>query len=146
MNLKNLVACRNLLSDKIFDSAEDEFQTTARLIEQAEILGLSGNLFRSYLIYKLAHEENLISATAEVTGGKVGESLKKIFVRDIEILLPIFLEENFPATFEQIKNYQPTEKNNVESLNQLEKIYRLLQKIWNWRYCGLSCVSLGFCN
>ena len=121
MNLKNLIVCRNLLGDKIFDSAEDEFQTTARLIEQAEILGLSGNLFRSYLIYKLAHEENLISATAEITGGKVGESLKKIFVRDIEILLPIFLEENFPETFEQIKNYQPTEKNNVASLNQLEK-------------------------
>lgn len=121
MKLQNLIACRNLLADKIFSSAEDEFQTTSRLIEQAENLGLSGNILKSYLIYKLAHEENLISATAEVTGGKVGDSLKKIFVRDIEILLPIFWEENFPATFEQIKNYQPTEKNQVEILNQLEK-------------------------
>ena len=120
MNLQNLIICRNLLEDKIFSCAENEFQIAAKLIEQAEILGLSGNLFRSYLIYKLAHKENLISETVE-SFGKVGDSLKKIFVRDIEILLPIFLEENFPATFEQIKNYQPTEKNNVESLNRLEK-------------------------
>ncbi len=121
MNLENLIVCRNLLEDKIFSKAEDEFKTAAKLIEQAEILGLSGNLFRSYLIYKLAHEENLISETIEKNSGEVGESLKKIFVRDIEILLPIFLEENFSATLEEIKNYQPTEKNKVESFILLEK-------------------------
>ena len=121
MNLKNLVVCRNLLADDIFNSAEDEFKISAKLIEQAETLGLSGNLFRSYLIYKLAHDENLLSETVEKNCGEVGESLKKIFVRDIEILLPIFLQENFSATLEQIKNYQPTKKSNLESLIQLEK-------------------------
>ena len=121
MNLKNLVVCRNLLADDIFNSAEDEFKISAKLIEQAETLGLSGNLFRSYLIYKLAHDENLISETVEKNCGEVGESLKKIFVRDIEILLPIFLQENFSATFEVVKNYQPTKKSNLESLIQLEK-------------------------
>ena len=121
MNLQNLVVCRNLLADDIFNSAEDEFKISAKLIEQAETLGLSGNLFRSYLIYKLAHDENLISETVEKNCGEVGESLKKIFVRDIEILLPIFLQENFSATFEVVKNYQPTKKSNLESLIQLEK-------------------------
>ena len=121
MNLQNLIVCRNLLADKIFDNAEDEFKIAAKLIEQAENLGLSGNIFKNYLIYKLANEENLISETVEKNCGKVGESLKKIFVRDIEILLPIFLEENFPANFEVVKNYQPTEKNQLESFNLLEK-------------------------
>ena len=121
MNLKNLVVCRNLLADEIFNSAEDEFKISAKLIEQAETLGLSGNLFRSYLIYKLAHDENLLSETVEKNCGEVGDSLKKIFVRDIEILLPIFLQENFLATFEVVKNYQPTKKSNLESLIQLEK-------------------------
>ena len=121
MNLQNLIVCRNLLADKIFDNAEDEFKIAAKLIEQAENLGLSGNIFKNYLIYKLANEENLISETVEKNCGKVGESLKKIFVRDIEILLPIFLEENFPANFEVVKNYQPTEKNQLESFNRLEK-------------------------
>ena len=121
MNLQNLIVCRNLLEDEIFNRAENEFEISAKLIEKAEILGLSRNLFRSYLIYKLAHDGNLISETAEKTCGKVGDSLKKIFVRDIEILLPIFLQENFSGTLEQIKNYQPTEKNNTENLIQLEK-------------------------
>ena len=121
MNLQNLIVCRNLLADKIFDNAENEFKIAAKLIEQAENLGLSGNIFKNYLIYKLANEENLISETVEKNCGKVGESLKKIFVRDIEILSPIFLEENFPANFEVVKNYQPTEKNQLESFNLLEK-------------------------
>ena len=121
MNLQNLIVCRNLLDDEIFNRAENEFEISAKLIEKAEILGLSRNLFRSYLIYKLAHDGNLISETAEKTCGKVGDSLKKIFVRDIEILLPIFLQENFSGTLEQIKNYQPTEKNKTENLIQLEK-------------------------
>jgi len=121
MNLQNLIVCRNLIEDEIFNCVENEFEIASKLIEQAEILGLSGNLFRSYLIYKLAHEENLISATVEKTCGEVGDSLKKIFVRDIEILLPIFLQEKFSVTLEQIKNYKPTEKNKTESLIQLEK-------------------------
>ena len=121
MNFNNLIVCRNLLDDKIFDCSQDEFQTAAKLIEKAETLGLSGNLFKSYLIYKLAHDTNLISETVEVNGGKVGESLKKIFVRDIEILLPIFLEEKFSTALEQIKNYQPTKQNKIESLIELEK-------------------------
>lgn len=120
MILKNLTVCRNLLEDIIFNRGEDEFATSAKLIEQAEKLSLSGNLYRSYLIYKLTHEPNLISETVE-SHGKVGESLQKIFVRDIEILMPIFLEENFIADLLPIKNYQPTAQKKIEPLIELEK-------------------------
>ena len=86
MNLESLIVCRNLLEDKIFSPQADEFQTAANLIEKAEQLGLSGNIFHSYLIYALAHEPNLISETIESSGGKIGESLREAFKHDMEIL------------------------------------------------------------
>lgn len=116
MNLESLIVCRNLLDNKIFSSAADEFQISANLIEKAEQIGLSGNIFRSYLIYALAHEKNLISEKIESSGGKVGESLREAFKHDIKVLFG-----NEPKNFLPIlKNYQPTEKNNLESFSQLE--------------------------
>ena len=117
MNFENLIVCRNLLEDKIFSSQADEFQTAANLIEKAEQIGLSGNIFRSYLIYALAHEPNLISETIESSGGKIGESLREAFKHDMEILFG-----NEPKNFLPIlKNYRPTEKNSDETFAELEK-------------------------
>ena len=120
MNLNNLLTCRNILDDKIFQDASDDFFKTSELIKYAEEIGLSGNIFRAYLIYILSHETNLISETLEKQSGKIGESLKKCFVRDLEILLPVFENKNLPES-EFVKNYIPTEKNNIESFNELEK-------------------------
>ncbi|MBR4384878.1 MAG: ATP-binding protein, partial [Selenomonadaceae bacterium] len=89
MDLNGLIVCRNLLDEEIFGGETDEFKISARLIERAERLGLSGNLYRTYLIYLLAHEPNLISTSIEMQGGKIGKSLREIFKRDVEILLPI---------------------------------------------------------
>ncbi len=114
MNLENLIVCRNLLSDKIFNPAANEFEIAAKLIEKAERLGLSGNLFRSYLIYALAHESNLVSETVEMSGGKIGGSLREIFKHDIEILFSSAM--NFPL----LENYQPTNTNKIEALTELE--------------------------
>ena len=121
MNFENLTVCRNLLGDKIFSRGEDEFCRSAKLIEKAEQLGLSGNLYRSYLIYKLAHEPNLISETVEQSGGVVGESLRKFFIRDVEVMLPIFLGENFVSDVLPLKNYKPTFERQVEAMAELEK-------------------------
>lgn len=118
MNFENLIVCRNLLADKIFNPTADKFETAANLIEKAEQLGLSGNIFRNYLIYTLAHEPNLISETVELNGGKIGESLREAFKHDIEI---IFAEKNLNSPLPLLQNYQPTEKNNLESFAALEK-------------------------
>ena len=112
MNLENLIVFKNLI-------AEGELKNVTNLISKAEKLGLSGNLPKNYLIYKLAHEKNLISETIEANGGNIGDSLKKIFVHDIENLMPIFTE-NF-ATEDFFKNYQPTSQNKAENLLELEK-------------------------
>ena len=117
MNLESLIVCRNLLEDKIFSASADEFEISARLIEKAEKIGLSGDIFRNYLIYTLAHEKNLISEIIETTGGKIGESLKSAFVHDIEILF----DGEYKNVMPLLKNYQPTKKNHLESFAELEK-------------------------
>ena len=118
MNLQGLIVCRNLLDEKIFDGAADEFETSARLIERAERLGLSGNLYRAYLIYLLAHEPNLISTTIEISGGKIGESLREVFVHDVEIFLPILRGELW-SDLKFLNLYKPTAANVDESFNEL---------------------------
>ena len=120
MNLQELIVCRNLLDEDIFNGTADEFQTAARLVERAEHLGLSGNLYRTYLIYLLAHEPNLISTSIEMQGGKIGKSLREIFKRDVEILLPI-LRGEVTSELKILNDYKPTAENQNESFNELRR-------------------------
>lgn len=116
--IQNLLTCRNLLSDEIFNNT-NKFETSAKLIERAENLGLSGNILKSYLIYKLAHEANLVSETVEMNGGKIGESLYNAFKHDIEILFDIL---NTNSNLEELlKNYKPTVINKTESFCELQE-------------------------
>lgn len=118
MNLQGLITCRNLLDAEIFDGAADKSQVAARLIEQAERLGLSGNLFRAYLIHCMANEPNLISTTLEVNGGIIGESLRETFAHDVEILLPILNGELW-SDLKILNLYKPTVANKDEAFNAL---------------------------
>ena len=118
MNLQGLIVCRNLLDEEIFDGAANEFETAAKLIERAELLGLSGNLYRAYLIYLLAHEPNLVSTSIEMRGGIIGESLREVFVHDVEILLPILRGELW-SDLKILNLYKPTATNSDESFNEL---------------------------
>ena len=120
MNLHGLIICRNLLEEEIFGGIADKFQIAAKLIERAEALGLSGNLYRAYLIYLLANEPNLISTTIELRGGKIGDDLREIFKHDLEILLPIFRGE-LPHDLKIIGDYKPTVANNDEAFNELTR-------------------------
>ncbi len=120
MDLNGLIVCRNLLDEEIFGGETDEFKISARLIERAERLGLSGNLYRTYLIYLLAHEPNLISTSIEMQGGKIGKSLREIFKRDVEILLPI-LRGEITSELKILNDYKPTAENQNESFNELRR-------------------------
>ena len=142
---ENLIVCRNLLQDEVFRPMTDKFQAAAHLIEHAENLGLSGNIWRSYLIYLLTHEPNLISQTVEANGGIIGESLYTLFKHDIEILFEVLnANSNFENlrkiyqlesdimnefdicydetdfNFEILENYTPTKKIINESISELE--------------------------
>ena len=132
--IENLIVCRNLIKDEILNSTLNEFEHTAKLIERAETLGLSGNIPRSYLIYVLAHEPNLVSETLEKTGGKIGESLLLAFQSDIGILF----RENTSAPFEFLNNYKPTVPNKIESLTELENTLSNKQKIAQIAACFIE--------
>ena len=118
MNLQSLIVCRHLLDEEIFGGTADRFEISARLIEKAENLGLSGNLYRSYLIYLLAHEPNLVATSIEMHGGTIGESLREVFKHDIEILLPILRGELF-GDLKILNIYKPTVENKNEAYNEL---------------------------
>ncbi len=120
MNLQGLIVCRNLLKEEIFGGIADRFEISARLVEKAEQLGLSGNLHRAYLIYLLAHEPNLISTTIELRGGQIGKDLREIFRHDVEILLPIFRGE-LAGDLKFVNHYKPTVENKSESFRELTK-------------------------
>ena len=117
LNLQNLIIFNKLREDEIFAHTSDEIGTAARLIEKAETLGLSGNLFRSYLIYLLTHEQNLVSQTVESNGGKIGESLYIAFKHDIEVLFDVL---NANSTFENLREIY-----NLESdiLDEFDSFY-----------------------
>ena len=121
MELKKLMVFRNLLDDEVFSQTNDEFEISSRLIEKAEKLGLYGNLVRSYLIYILAHEPNLVSTTLEMNGGKIGESLKRFFARDILFLMPLFSGEVGKISLLELRNYKPTNFSDNESFISLEQ-------------------------
>ncbi len=120
MNLQGLIVCRNLLKEEVFGGISDRFEIAARLVEKAEQLGLSGNLYRAYLIYLLAHEPNLISTTIERRGGQIGKDLREVFKHDIEILLPIFRGE-LAGDLNFVNNYKPTIENKNESFHELTR-------------------------
>ena len=124
MNLQDLMVCRDLIDEKLFDD-KDKYKVAARLIERAETLGLSGNLYRAYVIYLLAHEPNLISTTLELNGGKIGESLREVFIHDIKILLPI-LRGEFWSNLKILNFYKPTKAAkdfiNIDKLTTAQEI------------------------
>ena len=105
---KKFLIAKNSFGDEI---------NTAELVETAERVGLSGNLFRSYIIYKLSHEPNLISKTIERTDGKIGESLREVFKHDLEILFNA--AKNVTTDLNFLKNYKPTIENKSESFAEL---------------------------
>ena len=120
--MENLIVCRNFNDDKIFNEKSPDLLT-----EIAERVGLCGNIFRSYIIYKLSHEPNLISTTIERTDGKIGESLLAAFKHDLQILFDA--AENFNPPFDFIKNYKPTVENNSESFTALESSLKNLREV-----------------
>ena len=120
--MEKFIVCRNFNDDKIFNE-----QRVDLLTELAERVGLCGNIFRSYIIYKLSHEPNLISTTIERTDGKTGESLLAAFKHDLQILFDA--AENFNPPFDFIKNYKPTVENNSESFTALESSLKNLREV-----------------
>lgn len=127
-DLRGLLVCHHLLDDKIIGDFNDincgsninRGSLAADFIEQAENLGLSGNVMRSYIIYTIAHKSNAVSNAIERYNGKLGESLYKAFCHDIEIIDQILvLKPSIVLNCDFLDDYQPTKANTSQAFAQL---------------------------
>lgn len=130
LHLHELLVCRNILTDETMEcftralnspqNSPLRYEFASRLINKAEELSLQGNLLRSYLIYLLTHDSNLVARITELSDGHIGMNLHQIFQHDIEILGPLFT--NQPSTFlptNLLDNYIPTIKRTTEATSYL---------------------------
>ncbi|MBR6268544.1 MAG: ATP-binding protein, partial [Selenomonadaceae bacterium] len=98
-------------------------KAVAMLVEQAENLGLSGDIVRSYTLHLLSHEPNLVSRTMEVNKGIIGKSLQQAFVHDVEILAPLLSNGGTLSAFALLADYHPTsEKTSIAWTHLQEKM------------------------
>ena len=124
LNIDELFVCRNLNDNVLIKSLEDKSKNpivTALFIEQAEKIGMSGDLVKAYIIHLLTQEPNLVSETIEMQGGNIGESLRQAFIHDIEILTPLLSGKAAISNEPLLKNYKPTKENHTEASTILYK-------------------------
>lgn len=132
-SLNNLLIYRNILKDEIIKKLlifmEENhpqhvfFDLCSQLINKAEQLNLSGNLFKNYFIYLIAKDENLFSKTVEKCNGiDYSSSLYQAVLHDIKIIkrfictLDLFCEKeglDFVFHFTPINNHTKTSYNPI---------------------------------
>ncbi len=124
--LHELVICRHLLEDEAVHIFLESFSAptpeglqydfAARLIAKAEEIGLSGNLLRAYFIHRLAHDGNIAAQITELSNGCIGASLRRVFIRDMDILAEVL--QNAPSTMlgtDILDDYTPTHAGRNEA-------------------------------
>ena len=124
-DLRNLVVCRDILEDpviqKIIELVEfrekypsspaknrmESFlqsEVAALLIQQAEKLGISGNLLPAYIVHLLAEGGNVAARTIEAVGS-YGKGLLDSLGDDMILLLP-YLKTITSATRHLLRHYE----------------------------------------
>ena len=128
-HLQELLTCRNLLEDPVLQALIEAFyapepalgsKAVALLIEQAEALGLSGDLVRSYTLHLLTHDCNIVSHAMETHNGDIGKSLEHAFIHDMEILAPFLSNAGTLSAFPLLADYHPTKKLDSIAWNHLQ--------------------------
>ena len=148
-DLRNLVVCRDLLEDpviqKIIELVEfrekypsspaknrmESFlqsEVAALLIQQAEKLGISGNLLPAYIVHLLAEGGNVAARTIEAVGS-YGKGLLDSLGDDMIILLP-YLKVKTTVVIGRdnpfLNNYHPAKKEqNLFETNLLQRLVEM---------------------
>ena len=143
-DLRQLTVCRNLLKDSVIGKlaelqakerymAEDETEEAKSellslrselaeaLVQQAETLGLSGNLFSEYLLHCLAEGGNTAANTIEATGN-YGRGLADAVAHDMELLLPYIKAQSAAFTGQKFLDaYAPAVETENKVADSLKK-------------------------
>ncbi|MBR4526481.1 MAG: ATP-binding protein [Acidaminococcaceae bacterium] len=148
-DLRNLVVCRDLLEDpviqKIIELVEfrEEYpsspaknrmesflqsEVAALLIQQAEKLGISGNLLPAYIVHLLAEGGNVAARTIEAVGS-YGKGLLDSLGDDMILLLP-YLKVKTTVVIGRdnpfLNNYHPAKKEqNLFETNLLQRLVEM---------------------
>jgi len=129
--LKQLVVYRNLLNDTIVQNSltilngqattDVYYELSADLIVKAEELGLNGNIWRKYLAYLIAWDENIFSCTVEKNRGEIGAGLHKAVIHDLKLLQTILQCNELTAINEMalVRDFSPTKKDCRQTGSQL---------------------------
>ena len=139
-DLNGLTVCRALLEDAVISKLaaiqEKESETVLAtvegregamlsgrsrladlLIQQAEKLGISGDLLPAYIIHCLVDGENTAARTVEATG-TYGDGLVEAMEHDMKVLLPYIMARTSEFTKLDFTDwYEPAKKAN----NKIEK-------------------------
>ena len=128
------------------------------LIEEAYYLKLDQNIFKMYLCFLIAHDENAFSLAAEKKGEEIDKQLKELAIRDLELILQLFSSNVFDITYQKSEDrhsysilYEALEKktSSEEFLHTLIAYYRQygcgtmnLYKAFKWQQTkGLIGIS-----
>ena len=118
--LHQLVIYRSILCDDLLQQLQEiisgnaseylRYDVTARLIAKAEELGLAGDIWKKYIVYLLAWDENVFSRTVEKNGGIIGESLRQAAIHDLTIWQELLTRDDVLAGEELalIHDFAPT--------------------------------------
>lgn len=131
MSLPLLSTCRNLLDspelkylpDALDGNREAQSKCLAAWILLAEKKGLQGNLLRQVLLYRLIQDKNIVSDIIERNNGRIGNSLREAFRRDMTILSP-FLSDCSAVTFPEafMLDYVPTSQTGEKNMGLLAEV------------------------
>jgi predicted AAA+ superfamily ATPase len=121
--LNNLIIYRGLLQDPLIRTLRSEVlegEKVAALIQKAEELSLEGDIVSELLIHLIAEAENPFSIMAERSGGKLGSSLLRAVLHDLE-LLGHFFHNHIGSTFAEnlLSDYHPTRRKDRPYLEPL---------------------------
>ena len=130
-SLQGLVVCRGLLHDPVIkalmavqeegDSSLSKRAGAATLLEQAERLGLRGNVLQKYFLYLFCEGRTVVADVVERVG-RAGTGLTKAFSFDMELIFPYLqlrASDFFDVDF--LDDYEPAAAKDYGYLQALEK-------------------------
>lgn len=128
-DLRGLLVCREFLTDAVVsvvceylrssDNIAKRSAAASALLNAAEQIGLTGNVWRQYLIYVLAQGGNMAAASAEQSGAS-GRGLAAALERDMAVLQPYLGARPSDFLFPSfLDDYEPSAPADYEYLQAL---------------------------
>lgn len=124
--IEKVISLLESYNDALYQEILSELLTVSYQLE------IKGDLFRQYLCYLIASDENAFSLTAEHVGTQIDKSLQDLVLKDIEVLKELFSRSPFdiylrekerPEVVVSIFESFASASNNTQILENLAHFY-----------------------